>query len=170
MLLSLTAALKPLRPEPCEDGSNHCEPPSGLQYAVLYVGLALTAIGFGGSRFILATLGANQYDKPEDQAVFFNWFFFTLHVGSVVSMTAIFYVEGEVSWTLGFGLCAVANLVAVAILLLGHRFYRPDRPQGSPFVDLARVLVATLRKWNVSQLSASVKDYYGGHDVVPASS
>ncbi|KAF7823458.1 protein NRT1/ PTR FAMILY 2.6-like [Senna tora] len=171
ILLILSASLKSLRPQPCDDdhGSNPCKSPSSLQYAILYTALALTAIGFGGTRFIMATLGANQFhNKPRDQSVFFNWFFFTLHVGSVASMTIIFYIQTDLSWSLGFGLCAMANLIAMAFLLFGYPFYRHDRPQGSPFVDMARVLVATSRKWRLSQSSSSVKDYYyGGNETLP---
>ncbi|KAK4852260.1 hypothetical protein QYF36_022459 [Acer negundo] len=66
----LTASLNSLRPPQCEIGSSLCKSPSKLQFAVLYGGLALGCIGFGGGRFTLATMGANQYDKQKDQGNF----------------------------------------------------------------------------------------------------
>ncbi|KAI4322214.1 hypothetical protein L6164_021926 [Bauhinia variegata] len=163
VVLTLMATLNSLRPQPCDDGSKLCKPPSEIQDAVLYVGLTLITVGFGGVRFTIATFGASQFDKAEEKGSFFDWFFFTLYIASIVSMTAIFYIEGEVSWGVGFGLCALATLIAMVTLLSGYPFYRSDKPQGSPFLDLARVPVASVRKWK-SQLSSRVEEYYGGHD------
>ena len=146
ILLTLTTTLDPLRPQPCDNGSSLCTPPSKLQYAVLYTGLALACIGSGGTRFTLATMGANQFDKPKDQGIFFNWYFITLYIASTVSNTAIVYIEDNVSWRIGFGLCAVTNFIGLAFLLMGNRFYLHDKPQGSPFTGIARVIVATIRK------------------------
>lgn len=140
-----------------------CKPPSSVQYAVLYIGIALVAIGFGGTRFTTATLVANQFDKPEHQGIFFNWFFFTLYIASVVGITGLVYIEDDVSWGLGFGICGVANLIGVVTFLLGCRFYRYGNRQGSPFLDMGRVLVATIRKWKC-KLSSRIEDYYSGHD------
>ena len=70
ILLTLTSALDSLRPQPCDNGSSLCKPPSKLQYAILYVSLALACIGSGGTRFTIATMGANQFNNPEDQGIF----------------------------------------------------------------------------------------------------
>ena len=61
----------------------------------------------------MATMGANQFDKPEDQGIFFNWYFFAVYVTALISATAIVYIEDSVSWGLGFGLCCCYhNLVS----------------------------------------------------------
>ncbi|KAL4610296.1 hypothetical protein ACB092_08G041000 [Castanea dentata] len=162
-LLTLTSALDSLKPQPCDNGSSLCTPPSKLQYAILYTSLALACIGSGGTRFTIATMGANQFNNPKAQGIFFNWFFFTFYIGSVVSGTAIVYIQGNVSWKWGFGLCAIANFIGLAFLLLGNRFYFHDKPQGSPFTGIVRVIVATIQKWKV-QHSSRIEDYYYGHD------
>ncbi|KAL2332067.1 hypothetical protein Fmac_019648 [Flemingia macrophylla] len=160
VLITLTAIIHWLKPDPCNNsGSKLCMPPSKFQYAVLYGGIALCAIGFGGSRFTTATLGANQFKETKHQDTFFNWFFFTWYTASVVSITGVFYVQDNVSWASGFGIATVGNLIGLVVFLLGYPFYRPHNPQGSAFVDLARVLVASIRKWK-SQLSFAPKDYY----------
>ena len=164
--LALTALLDSLRPQPCETGSSLCRTPSKLRFVVLYAGIALAAIGSAGTRFTVATMGANQFDKPEDQGIFFNWYFFTTYVGALISATAIVYIEDSVSWGLGYGLCVVDTLIGLAMFLLGKRFYCHDKPQGSPFMGLARVLVATIRKRKVL-LSSKSEDYYHGCDGMP---
>ncbi|KAB1226110.1 Protein NRT1/ PTR FAMILY 2.7 [Morella rubra] len=163
ILFALIATFDPLRPQPCGNGSSFCTPPSKVQYAVLYIALTLACIGSGGSRFTLATMGANQFDRPSNQAIFFNWYFVALYAAAAVSNTAIVYVEDNVSWRLGFGLSAVANFIGLGSLLLGNRFYLHDKPQGSPFTGLVRVIVATIRKRKL-QLTSKIEDYFYGKD------
>ncbi|KAG6681690.1 hypothetical protein I3842_13G104600 [Carya illinoinensis] len=163
VLLALTATLDSLRPQSCNNGSSLCTPPTKLQYAVLYTALVLACIGCGGSRFSLATMGANQFDKPSDQGKFFNWYFFTFYTALAVSNTAIVYIEDNLSWRLGFGLSAIANFIGLAFLLLGNRFYLHVKPQGSPFTALVRVIVATIKK-RKAPLSSKIEDYYYGQD------
>ncbi|KAJ4725950.1 protein NRT1/ PTR FAMILY 2.7-like [Melia azedarach] len=158
-LLTVIASLDSLRPQRCEIGSSFCESPSKSQFAILYASIAMLCIGIGGSRYVLTTMGAYQFDNPHDQGIFFNWFFIAYYVASVISSTVLIYIEENVSWKLGFGICIAANFAAFAIFLLGKRFYRRDKPQGSPFVALARVIVATVRKWRVA-LSTRSEDYY----------
>ncbi|KAF8395016.1 hypothetical protein HHK36_018955 [Tetracentron sinense] len=165
ILLTLTATVHSLRPPPCTSGSDTCETPSKLQFAILYTVIATAAIGAGGTRFTVATMGADQFDKPKDQAIFFNWYFFTLYVSSIISSTAIVYVQDNVGWGLGFGLGIVANVIGIAFFLFGIRHYRYVKPQGSPFTSLARVVVATIRKRKVSVSLGSEDYYYEGSGV-----
>ncbi|GLU11762.1 hypothetical protein SLE2022_284850 [Rubroshorea leprosula] len=163
VLLTLTASISSLRPPPRETGSRLCQAPSRVQFSVLYAAIALASIGLGAMRFTLATMGANQFDTPQYQGVFFNWFFFILYGACVVSTIGIVYVEDSISWGLGFGLCSHASFVGLAIFLLGTRFYGHDKPQGSPYTGLARGLVSALRKRNIP-LSSKTEDYYHGID------
>ncbi|PPR83645.1 hypothetical protein GOBAR_AA37070 [Gossypium barbadense] len=161
ILLILTAKLSSLKPPPCEIGSSFCRAPSKLQYVILYLSITTASAGLGGSRYTLATLGANQLDKPKDKETFFNWFFFTVNVSSIIS-SAIVYVEDSISWALGYTICFAANFIALAVFLAGQRFYRCDKPQGSQFTGLLRVVVAAVRKRKVA-LSSRSEDYYHEH-------
>ncbi|KAL7173588.1 hypothetical protein ACSBR2_032946 [Camellia fascicularis] len=166
ILLILSATLDSLRPPPCGNGSNLCITPSKLQFAVLYLGITLATIGAAGTRFTLGAMGADQFDNPKHQGSYFNWFIFTLYMASIISSTAIIYVEDSVSFGLGFGLCAAANVIGLVIFVLGKRFYRHVKPKGSPFTSLARVFVAAIRKRKIL-LSQRSEDYYNKiHDGV----
>lgn len=162
-MITLVAEIDSLRPPPCSIGqSAPCESPTKLQYLFLYLAMGLTTLGVGGSRFTIATMGADQFDRPDHQASFFNWYFVVLYVGNAVSFIAIVYLQDNVSWGLGFGICLVATAVGLAVFLLGKRFYRHVKPKGSPFVSIARVFVAAIRKRKIS-LSESLMespDYY----------
>ncbi|KAM1654031.1 hypothetical protein ACFX2K_006475 [Malus domestica] len=69
----------------------------------------------------------------------------------------------HVSWGLGFGLSALVNLIGLVIFASGTHFYCRDKPQGSPFVNIARVIVASIQKWKV-KLSSSREDYHYHND------
>ncbi|OMO71175.1 Proton-dependent oligopeptide transporter family [Corchorus capsularis] len=159
ILLSLTAMLEPLRPAPCQNGSSMCPIPSKVQFSVLYSGIALASIGVAGTRFTIAAMGANQFEESKDQRIFFNWFAVTLYTSMVLGATVIVYIEENVSWTLGYCLCFAVNVVGLAILLLGRRYYRHVKPQGSPFTRLAHVITATILKRKIP-LSSRAEDYY----------
>ncbi|KAH7838798.1 hypothetical protein Vadar_031305 [Vaccinium darrowii] len=104
-------------------------------------------------------MGADQFDLPQHQWSFFNWYMFTLYAATAISSTAIVYVEDTVSWGWGLGICVAANVVGLVVFVVGSRFYRHVKPKGSPFTGLARVLVAAVRKRNVV-VSNKSEDYY----------
>ena len=159
-MLTLMAGIHSLKPSPCEIGSPTCETPTKLQYLFLYAAMGFTTLGVGGSRFTIATMGADQFDKTEHQGAFFNWYFVTLYVGNAFSFVAIVYIQDNIGWGLGFGICVIAVAIGLVLLLLGKPFYRFVKPKGSPFVSIFRVFVAAIRKRKVSRESLESLDYY----------
>ncbi|KAK4441140.1 protein NRT1/ PTR FAMILY 2.7 [Sesamum alatum] len=166
ILLVLTVTVDSLRPPDCATGSSFCAGPSRIQYTILFAALALVSIGLGGTRFTLTTIGANQFNKPKHQATYFNLYFFTLYATSFISATGIVYVEDNLSWAWGYGICIAGNVIGLALFLAGSRFYYRDKPQESPFTSLARVVVACIRKRNAEVSSESADYYYGDADGV----
>ena len=161
-MFTLTATIQSLRPQGSAVASyDTCETPSNLQYLVLYMTLLLASLGLGGTRFTIATMGAGQFDKPDDQGTFFNWYFFSLYFASAISLTAIVYIQDNVSWGLGFGICVIANAISLVVFVLGKRFYRKVKPNGSPFTSIARVIVAAIQKRKILDTFGR-QDYYFG--------
>ncbi|KAG2317671.1 hypothetical protein Bca52824_020793 [Brassica carinata] len=159
ILLTLIASLDSLKPRPCETGSVLCQSPSELQLGILYTALVLVTTGGGGTRFTLASAGANQYEKPKDQGSFFNWYFLILYAGAITGATAIVYTQDNASWKLGFGLCAAANMVSFLVFVCGKRLYKHEKPMGnSPFKSLISVVVsATVKR---KAVISSKEEYY----------
>ncbi|KAH0777346.1 hypothetical protein KY290_008757 [Solanum tuberosum] len=93
--------------------------------------------------------GSNLCTSPStNQYVFFTAF--------------IVYVEDNISWAWGLGISLACNILGLAIFLAGKHFYRHVKEQGgSPFVNLARVVVVATQKWRVP-LSEQTQHYY--HD------
>ncbi|XP_021744327.1 protein NRT1/ PTR FAMILY 2.7-like [Chenopodium quinoa] len=144
LIFTLIVTIKSMRPPPCAHNST-CLPPTTFQYAFLYISLILASLGVGGSRFLLGTMGADQLDKPKHQAMFFNWFVFTLYFSWIIGYTLLIYIQTSVNWALSFFIALAANVIVVALYLIGSRFYRTYPPQGSPFTSIARVIVAAMR-------------------------
>ncbi|XP_049933892.1 protein NRT1/ PTR FAMILY 2.3-like [Nymphaea colorata] len=153
--MTLTAILQSLRRPPC---SNSCKSPSSFQYAILYVSLALVSVGIGGSRYTMATFGANQFEDPKRQETF-NWFFIALYVAMILASTVVVFVQDTVGWAWGYGICLAANVISIVIFLIGKWHYKEVKPQGSPFTGIARVVIAAIRKRKLA-LSTNVSDYF----------
>ncbi|KAF8755801.1 hypothetical protein HU200_011273 [Digitaria exilis] len=129
--------------------------------ALFYAGLYLQALG--GSlalQPVLTSFGADQFDDSSEegrrrQSSFFNWFYQSLNVGSLVGGTVLVWVQSNVSWGLGYGIPALCSVLAVAVFLAGTGAYqRQQPPAGSPITRVAQVVVAAARKWRV-ELSLS---------------
>lgn len=152
LLLTLAVSIPPLKPARC---ANNCEPPSTLQLAALFCALYILALGNGGTKPNISTIGADQFDDfdPKERThklSFFNWWMFSVFSGTLLANTVLVYLQDNVGWTVGFGLPTLGLLVSVLIFLAGTPFYRHKMPQGSPFTKMARVIVAALWKWRVS--------------------
>ncbi|KAI3977834.1 hypothetical protein MKX01_036674 [Papaver californicum] len=162
VLLCLTASIPSLRPAQCVNGSlttSTCETPSTIQYAVLYTAITLASLGIGGTRFTIATMGADQFEKQKHQASFFNWYFFTLYLGYVIGSTVLVYIQDNVGWNWGLGLSLAANAIGFIVFLVGSRYYRCVKPSGSPFMSVAHVVVAATGKRKIC-LSSEATTYY----------
>ncbi|KAL6847773.1 hypothetical protein ACP4OV_021901 [Aristida adscensionis] len=168
VLFALSAALPSLRPPRCAApaASAACQHASPGQLAVLYAAACLLAMGAGGTRFTVATMGADQFGSARDQDTFFNWYFVFVYASFIVGDTVVVYLQDAVSWALGFGVCLAATAASLVVLLLGARYYRMPAPKGSPYTELARVVVTAVRKARVDVGALGRVQYYVGDGAV----
>lgn len=99
ILLTLSAALPSLKPAPCpSDSTLPCPSATTAQLAVLYLGLYLIALGNGGIKPNVSSLGADQFDESYEKerkhmSSFFNWYYFIISIGSLLSVTVFVYIQ-----------------------------------------------------------------------------
>lgn len=154
-LLTLSVSVHPLKPTPCSDPTGvNCEKVTTLQLAVFFGALYTLALGTGGTKPNISTIGADQFDDfdPKEKAhkiSFFNWWMFSIFFGTLFANTVLVYIQDNVGWALGYGLPTIGLAISIAIFLAGTPFYRHKVPTGSPFTKMAKVIVASVRKWNV---------------------
>ncbi|KAL5713769.1 hypothetical protein ACHQM5_015817 [Ranunculus cassubicifolius] len=164
-LLTVTVSVPGLRAPPCHQANvADCKQASTLQLAVFYTALYILAIGTGGTKPNISTIGADQFDEfePKEKAhklSFFNWWMFSIFIGTLFAQTFLVYIQDNVGWGLGFGIPAAGLATSILVFLLGTPRYRHRLPSGSPFSRMTRVFIAAIRKWRVP-IPSDPKDLY----------
>ncbi|KAJ7537662.1 hypothetical protein O6H91_11G016200 [Diphasiastrum complanatum] len=155
VLILLSASVASLRPPPCSILSSTCKEANISQKALLFLGLYLTALGAGGLKSNLPTLGAAQLQdgpdsrKERELSKFFNWFVFSIAAGAFVSVTIGVYIIDNVSRSWGFAIPAAAMLLALLFISAGYSFYKKGTPPSGPLTRFAQVFVAAFRNRNL---------------------
>lgn len=147
-LMTVSASISSLRPLHC--GAPPCESATPSDLSVLYLGLYLIALGSGGLKPCLSSLGADQFDETHLKerrlsSVFFNWFFFSFVTGGLLGVTVLVYIQDNVGRGVGYGVCLALVAAGLAIFLAGSRRYRRRLPSGSPLTRILQVFVAAFR-------------------------
>ncbi|KAF7088001.1 hypothetical protein CFC21_091158 [Triticum aestivum] len=149
MLLTLAVTVGALKPPPCVD--KLCPSPSALQVGVYFGGLYIVALGNGGTKPNISTMGADQFDdfdarEKTHKLSFFNWWMFTIFTGILFSSTVLVYLQDNVSWSVGYGIPTLGLVVSIVIFLVGTPMYRHKVPQGSAITRIGKVLASALCK------------------------
>ncbi|KAK9055485.1 hypothetical protein SSX86_026568 [Deinandra increscens subsp. villosa] len=153
IIVTISAFLPHFRPSQCPTKIN-CKEASQSQLWVLYISLLLTSIGLGGTRPCVVAFAADQLDilkqkKQEQTWNFFNWYYFFLSLASLSALTLVVYIQDQVSWGWGLGIPTIAMVVAFVVFLAGSPLYKKTKPEGSPFVRVAQVVAAAIKKREV---------------------
>ena len=158
ILLTLAVSLPALRPPKCGDGTadpNCTHEATSAQLGVFFLGLYILAVGTGGTKPNISTIGADQFDdnhprERRHKLSFFNWWMFTVFTGILFSTTVLVYLQDSVSWSWGYGVPTLALAASVAVFLAGTPLYRHKLPQGSPVARMGRVVAAAAWKCHVA--------------------
>ncbi|WOK92932.1 protein NRT1/ PTR FAMILY 5.2-like [Canna indica] len=166
-LMTMAVSLPSLTPPPCTDqaAGAKCTPASALQLDVFFTALYVVAFGSGGTKPNVSTIGADQFDDfdPTERSYkisFFNWWFFSTFLGSLFAHIILVFIQDNVGWSVGYGIPTVGLFISVLVFLAGTPFYRHKAPQGSPLTRMARVVVAAIRKRNVSLPMSATADLH----------
>ena len=127
---------------------------SSTHRAAVYLGLYLIAIGSGGIKPCTSALGAGQFDGADpaervNKGSFFNWFFFSINLGSLLSSTALVWVQDNVGWGIGFAIPMALTVFGLAVFVAGRKVYRYKKLEGSPLTRLSQVVVAAVRNYHL---------------------
>ncbi|XP_019437996.1 PREDICTED: protein NRT1/ PTR FAMILY 4.5-like [Lupinus angustifolius] len=171
-LLTTQAYFHQLRPIPCKDLApnqiSQCKSTTVGQAAILYSGLYLVALGTGGIKAALPALGADQFDAKNPKEAtqlssFFNWFLFSLTIGSIIGVTLINWIGANHGWGWSFGICTIAIFCAILFICMGKSLYRNNIPKGSPLTRIIQVFVAAFRNRKV-QIPENTEELHEIHE------
>ena len=105
----------PLKPLPC-DQLHNCSAPNGVRIVSLLSSFLLISVGAGCIRPCSIAFGAGQFDNkknPNNERViqsYFNWYYASATISTVVAMTVIVYIQDRLGWSVGFGIPAILML------------------------------------------------------------
>jgi peptide/histidine transporter 3/4 len=146
-----------LRPPPCgqDIASKDCQKASSFQIGIFFFALYIIAIGTGGTKPNISTMGADQFDEFESKErsqklSFYNWWVFYILIGTISAQTVLVYIQDNVGFALGYGIPTIGLVVSILIFVLGTPLYRHRLPSGSPLTRMVQVFVAAMRKWNLN--------------------
>ncbi|VVA92352.1 unnamed protein product [Arabis nemorensis] len=150
ILLTIQAHRPSLMPPStsCDNSAaSPCKAVSGSKAAILFLGLYLVAIGVGGIKGSLPSLGAEQFDEStskgrKQRSTFFNYFVFCLSCGALVAVTFVVWLADNKGWEWGFGVSTISILLSIFVFLSGSTFYKNKIPRGSPLTTMLKVLLA----------------------------
>jgi len=155
VMLALSAFVPGLTPDPDVY-------PNPLQNAALYTSLYVVALGTGGIKPNVSAFGADQFDESvpadrKEKTSFFNWFYFSINLGSLLAVTVIVWIQENVSWAVGFAIPALCMALAVAVFIAGSGKYKHVEPSESPFTRVFHVVWAAFRARRASVATTSAQ-------------
>ncbi|XP_052802379.1 solute carrier family 15 member 4-like [Mya arenaria] len=113
--------------------------------AVLYLALVIVAMGTGMLRANIAPFGADQLhgEEPRKTVGFFNWYYWSINVGTLVALGGIAYLQQGISdngFFYGYisGICSL--ILGLIAFMMGMRTYRYKKPVGSVFKTIFKII------------------------------
>ncbi|KAF8407075.1 hypothetical protein HHK36_006200 [Tetracentron sinense] len=151
ILIWLTAMIPQFKPPPCDQFTSSCKSATPAQLAILFSSYGLMSIGAGCIRPFSIAFGADQLDKkdnPNNERVlqsFFNWYYASIGVSTVLALTIIVYIQDQLGWEVGFGVPAILMVFSTLMFLLGSSLYIKVKARKSLFTGFIQVLVVAFK-------------------------
>lgn len=123
--------------------------------AIIFPAIYTIALGTGGIKPNVCTYGAEQFDPkiPRDRKEldsFFNWFYWSINLGALISYTLVATVcqfgiksLGGVEWrfAVGFTIPLVCMILAILAFVAGTPRYKSLPPAGSVLATAMKIIV-----------------------------
>ncbi|KAL5164147.1 Protein NRT1/ PTR FAMILY 5.6 [Glycine soja] len=150
-LLTMSQFIPSLKP--CNNGV--CHRPRKVHEVVFFLALYCISFGTGGYKPCLESFGADQFDddhleERKKKMSFFNWWNFAMCFALLLGATVVVYVQDFVSWGVATLIVTILMTLTVIAFCMGKRFYRYRRTEGNPLTPILQVLIAAMRKRNLS--------------------
>ncbi|KAM9658153.1 solute carrier family 15 member 3 isoform 2-T2 [Trichechus inunguis] len=123
--------------------SSHCPhtPPSPYCAPTLYAALLLLALAASSVRTNLTSFGADQVTSLGRSAThrFFNWFYWSLNLGAVLSLLVVAFIQQNISFLLGYSIIVGCVGLAFFIFLFSTPVFIIKPPTGSQVSSMLKL-------------------------------
>uniref|UniRef100_A0A670HMG3 Solute carrier family 15 member 3 n=1 Tax=Podarcis muralis TaxID=64176 RepID=A0A670HMG3_PODMU len=146
----------PVQPA-CKNGSTDCNQQLPSQYCapVMYSGLLVLALSISSVKANLTPFGADQVRRDLSSHLpflfkqegyrdatrrFFNWFYWSINIGAVISLLVIAFIQQNVDFLIGYAIPAGCLALAIIVFLLAAPTFVTKPAAGSqvyPMFQLA---------------------------------
>ncbi|XP_006649698.1 protein NRT1/ PTR FAMILY 8.3-like [Oryza brachyantha] len=128
--------------------------PVSSQHIIFFVGLYIVALGYGAQCPCISSFGADQFDDTDEdertkKSSFFNWSYFVVNAGSLISGTVLVWVQDHKGWIWGYTISALFLSLGFGTFIFGSSVYRFQKPGGSPLARISQVVIAAIRKRDI---------------------
>eukprot|EP01034_Spumella_vulgaris_P039545 gene39545-48860_t len=127
--------------------------PGRVTAGVFFPAIYIIALGTGGIKPNVSTMGADQFDDRYskdrlEKESYFNWFYWSINFGALISHTLVAYVcqygipalgGSEWGFFVGYTIPAIMMAMAILVFLLGTPKYTHNTPQGSILATAVKI-------------------------------
>ncbi|KAK9269222.1 hypothetical protein L1049_000992 [Liquidambar formosana] len=167
ILLWLTAIIQQARPHHCDNPyTGNCASPKPAQLAFLFSAFSLMSIGAGGIRACSLAFGADQFDKPDNPKndrilqTFFNWYYASVGISVILSVTIIVYIQTKAGWVVGFGVPVGLMFLSTVLFFFGSSLYVKVNADKSLFSGFAKVITVAFKNKHLALPPKNSKEWY----------
>ncbi|CAL9027845.1 unnamed protein product [Prunus brigantina] len=168
-MLWSTAIIPHARPVHCNNPlKEKCVSANTTQLMLLLASFGLQSIGSGAIKPCSMAFGADQMDKPDNPKnervlqSFFNWYYASVGVFVMFSVTAIIYVQTQFGWVVGFGIPVGLMFLSALLFFLGSSLYVKVPPNKNLSAGLVQVIAAAWKNRHLA-LPVSPKNFDAWH-------
>merc|ERR1712176_430466 len=118
--------------------------PNEAAKCLYFIGAYIIALGTGGIKACVSTLGADQFDENDEQdraerATYFTWFMIAVQIGGFVGGFFPELMEQlEYGFPIGYGIAAGLMVCAMIAFFVGSSRYKKNAPAGSEILEAAK--------------------------------
>ena len=116
----------------------------GKTFGFFYFSLMIVALGTGFIKPVVSTFGADQLKTVGGKSSFFNWYYWAINLGSLLSVLIVSLQEKN--WTYGFLVPLLTLVLSLIFFVAGSPLYKVRPTAEWPMKRFCKVVHAAI--WN----------------------